>query len=219
MKRIEAVAHTGCMGTPMNSMKAVREAVNWKTKLIEVDVRFSEDGKAVLTHNPIEVGKEYVSLKEALEEIKKTPKIFAALDLKEWSGHMTGLVQLLQECGMIDRCVYLGNFMEDMGMMVKEGGGVPCFPNVYPEQVDHADQEELEALAWKIKEKQADAVGMNFKAVRQEFVEALHRQEIAVSVWTVDQTADMERMQALGVDFITTNRPDLLSSVIGRKTD
>lgn len=45
-------------------------------------------------------------------------------------------------------------------------------------------------------------------------VEAAHRRNLPVHVWTVDDPDDMRRMLAWGVDAIQTDRPDLLSEVL-----
>ena len=37
---------------------------------------------------------------------------------------------------------------------------------------------------------------------------------MAVNVWTVDSPDDIRAMQALGVDFITTNEPALCERIV-----
>lgn len=48
------------------------------------------------------------------------------------------------------------------------------------------------------------------------FVRGAHRRNVAVHVWTVNETADMERLLALGVDGLITDRPDRLLALLGR---
>jgi len=43
-----------------------------------------------------------------------------------------------------------------------------------------------------------------------------HRMGLDVHVWTVDAPEDMERLLALGVDGLMTDRPDLLAQVLAR---
>lgn len=47
-----------------------------------------------------------------------------------------------------------------------------------------------------------------------EWVEEAHRLGMNVNVWTVDEPEDIRAMQALGVDYITTNEPSLCESII-----
>lgn len=48
-----------------------------------------------------------------------------------------------------------------------------------------------------------------------EWVEAAHRLDMNVNVWTVDDPDDIRAMQALGVDYITTNVPALCEKIVG----
>jgi glycerophosphoryl diester phosphodiesterase len=48
------------------------------------------------------------------------------------------------------------------------------------------------------------------------FVRAAHDRNVQVHVWTVNETDDMERLLALGVDGIITDRPDRLLALLGR---
>jgi glycerophosphoryl diester phosphodiesterase len=49
-------------------------------------------------------------------------------------------------------------------------------------------------------------------------VEAAHRLGIDVHVWTVDESAQMKALLALGVDGLMTDRPDILADVLAEKT-
>lgn len=52
--------------------------------------------------------------------------------------------------------------------------------------------------------------------VDEAFVSAAHRAGLAVHVWTIEEEAEMERLCALGVDGIITDRPSALSGVLER---
>jgi glycerophosphoryl diester phosphodiesterase len=47
------------------------------------------------------------------------------------------------------------------------------------------------------------------RVVSPRFVRTAHAAGLTVDVWTVDETADMERLLGWGVDALITNRPDL----------
>jgi glycerophosphoryl diester phosphodiesterase len=51
--------------------------------------------------------------------------------------------------------------------------------------------------------------------VTEQFIEAAHGANIAVHVWTINDTESMERLISLGVDGIISDRPSLLTSVLG----
>ena len=52
--------------------------------------------------------------------------------------------------------------------------------------------------------------------VDEQFVEAAHRQGLAVHVWTIEEESEMERLTSLGVDGIITDRPSALAGVLER---
>jgi glycerophosphoryl diester phosphodiesterase len=49
--------------------------------------------------------------------------------------------------------------------------------------------------------------------ITERFVRVAHSHNIQVHAWTINETAEMERLIALGVDGIITDRPDLLLEV------
>jgi glycerophosphoryl diester phosphodiesterase len=48
------------------------------------------------------------------------------------------------------------------------------------------------------------------------FVQAAHIVQTAVHVWTVNETADMQRLIGMGVDGLMTDYPDRLLKLLGR---
>jgi glycerophosphoryl diester phosphodiesterase len=53
------------------------------------------------------------------------------------------------------------------------------------------------------------------RVVSPRFLRAVHRANLALQVWTVNEEADMRRLFAWGVDGVITDRPDLAVSVLG----
>ena len=205
---MKIIAHTGCMGTKMNSRESILAGIQEQADYIEVDVRFLGD-RAVLTHDRPELGNEYLSLEEAVRLVRDAEPVRLALDLKEWD-RIGEVAALLEQYDMLGRSIYLGNFMEDMDVMMRWGKGVACFPNVYPEQAAGLDEDGRKSLAERVKRLGDRAVGMNYRAVTTELIQALHEQGIMLSAWTVELETDMRRLMAWGADFITSDRPDLV---------
>ena len=54
------------------------------------------------------------------------------------------------------------------------------------------------------------------RIVSKQFVAAAHERNLKVYVWTVNETADMQRLIDMGVDGIMTNYPDRLLNLLGR---
>jgi glycerophosphoryl diester phosphodiesterase len=55
------------------------------------------------------------------------------------------------------------------------------------------------------------------QVVTKQFVEAAHLRNLKVHVWTVNETADMQRLIEMGVDGIMTDYPDRLLELLNRK--
>ncbi len=53
--------------------------------------------------------------------------------------------------------------------------------------------------------------------VSRGFIEAAHARNIAVHVWTINDTTDMRRLLDMGVDGIMTDYPDRLLKLLGRE--
>jgi glycerophosphoryl diester phosphodiesterase len=62
----------------------------------------------------------------------------------------------------------------------------------------------------------ATDVGLDFTLLDERVVAAARRAALALGVWTVNDEATMRRMLALGVDILTTDRPDLARRLVAR---
>lgn len=63
----------------------------------------------------------------------------------------------------------------------------------------------------------ADVLEVPFHLVDQRFVNAAHRQNKRIDVWTVNETEEMQRLLNLGVDGILTDYPDKLLALLPNK--
>ncbi len=54
----------------------------------------------------------------------------------------------------------------------------------------------------------------NTRLVTRRFVEAAHDRGVRVDVWTINESAEMNRLLDLGVDSVMTDRPDVLQEVL-----
>jgi glycerophosphoryl diester phosphodiesterase len=73
----------------------------------------------------------------------------------------------------------------------------------------------VDAVAWAAGLGATD-LGLEHTLASAPVVAAAHAAGLRVGVWTVNAEADMGRMLDLGVDVLTTDRPDLARRVLGR---
>lgn len=69
-----------------------------------------------------------------------------------------------------------------------------------------------------VKRANADMVSIDHTCVDREFIEILHKNNIGVAVWTVNQISEAEKLISMGVDVIITDKPDVILKVLGRRT-
>ena len=60
----------------------------------------------------------------------------------------------------------------------------------------------------------ANAVMLYHKVVSRAAVQTIHRAGGKVFTWTVDDAAQLRRLQKLGVDGIASNYPDLFATLV-----
>jgi glycerophosphoryl diester phosphodiesterase len=56
----------------------------------------------------------------------------------------------------------------------------------------------------------AELVGLHYRAASPAAVAGAHESGLQLTVWTPNELPEMQAMIALGVDGITTDRPDVL---------
>lgn len=76
--------------------------------------------------------------------------------------------------------------------------------------VEHLTDETIE-LAKQIS---ASEVAPNHESVKSLLVRRAHEAGLKVTVWTVDDPAEIKRLQEAGVDGIITNRPEIVKNLI-----
>ena len=76
--------------------------------------------------------------------------------------------------------------------------------------VTHEDQSVVEAIA----KSGGDLWGPIFLDMTEEDVQAAHQAGLGISVWTPNKEEEIQQLLGWGVDFITTDRPDLALSLV-----
>jgi len=72
-----------------------------------------------------------------------------------------------------------------------------------------------DTVAWARRYGATD-VGLKYTLVDETVIEAARAAGVTVGVWTVNDEPDMRRLIGLGVDVLTSDRPDLALRVLGR---
>lgn len=228
MRRPIRSGHRGAAGLVVaNTLESYERGIALGCDLIEVDVQPTADGVLILLHDDvIEVAGERrrvdaLSL-AALREAGRTrgvaiPTLDEALDLLRGRA-----VPLLDIKGV--------GFEQALGEAVRRAGieqAMVCGRPLASLLAVHAANSTIAtSLTFSARQLDAltaadpatiptDAVTVEYRRLSAELLDGLHAAGLTVLVWTVDDPAHMRAMLDLGVDGVTTNRPDLLASVAG----
>lgn len=238
--RPRAFAHRGWhvddLAGMENSLSSFRRAVREGYRYIETDVHATADGEVVVHHDHTldrttdgqglvadlpwtEVrtarigGREPIArLADVLEEL---PDTFFNIDVKADSA-VEPIISLLRKAKSLHR-VCLASFSDNRLARLRRGGGPGLLTSMGPRSAGAlwaAGRIPFAGLAVRGQVAQVPVNQGRLKIVDGKFVQAAHRRDLEVHVWTIDDEADMRALLDLGVDGLVTDRPDVLREVL-----
>jgi glycerophosphoryl diester phosphodiesterase len=156
------------------------------------------------------------TLREVLQQF---PSVLLNLDIKQTAPRVAAyepaLAAVLAEFGRTDD-VIVASFLDpalqsfsELAPDVPTSAGTLAVVEFWRAVQAGAPPPHLSAVALQVPERQGDLV-----VVDERFVDAAHRQDLAVHVWTVNDPGSMTRLLDLGVDGIMSDVPSTLSAVI-----
>jgi glycerophosphoryl diester phosphodiesterase len=219
-----------------NSLSSFRRAVQEGYHYIETDVHATADGEVVVHHDHTldrttdgqgrvadlpwtEVrtarigGREPIArLADVLEEL---PDTFFNIDVKA-DNAVEPIITLLRKAKSLHR-VCLASFSDNRLARLRRRGGPGLLTSMGPRSAGAlwaAGRIPFAGLAVRGQVAQVPVNQGRLKVVDQKFVQAAHRRDLEVHVWTIDDEADMRALLDLGVDGLVTDRPDVLREVL-----
>jgi glycerophosphoryl diester phosphodiesterase len=233
------VAHRGGARLwPENSLTAFRGAIGLGVDLVELDVHQTKDGEVVVVHDPTldrtTTGRgavrdhtwadiEKVAVRGTADErpprlaevlaLLRPTRVGLLLEIKtgpgdeRYPGVEERVLALLQESGLTDRTTVmafewavlerlraLSSTVRLTGLLAQRGaeraGGVP-------------------ALVPRLRALGVNDLGMERTLLTPEAVRAAHAAGLTIGVWTVNEPDELARTLAAGVDYVTTDQPDV----------
>lgn len=239
-RSVEIIAHRGASDlAPENTLAAVKLGWE-KQADVEVDVYLSGDRQIVCIHDkttkrtggvdlavsetecsrlreldvgsfksPRFAGERIPLLSEVLATIPPQQRLF--VEIKCGQEILPLLQQTLVESGKMDRIVIIGFDLETVAA-AKKLMGLPTYWLKGTEQVKQTEQwiPHDPQLAQTARDRGLDGLDVHYAGVTEEFVRGVRACGQKLYVWTVDDPVEAARLVSLGVDGITTNRPDWL---------
>jgi glycerophosphoryl diester phosphodiesterase len=189
------IAHRGASAElPENTLSAFERAIELGADFVELDVHATPDGRMVVCHDPPRGGE------PPLEEVVElcTGRIGIMCELKApWRYRRHGIVERVER-------------------LLPEDAVVVSFEPRALQQVRSLRRLQHVGLGVSIRRaaRYAWAVGFWDPRARRRGIELARSLGLKTTVYTVNDEARMRELDALGVDGIFTDRPELLRQVL-----
>ncbi|MDG0814029.1 glycerophosphodiester phosphodiesterase [Cohnella rhizosphaerae] len=219
-------AHTGCMGTPDNSVESARAGLSLGADIVEDDIRVTRDGVLVLSHDDRVVladGRIASLSRLTLQELDAglaapIVRLETVLDLLTGSGGQTRMnldlktddcvepiMALIRKRDLADRVLLTGC---EYGRAVRANdvdGGIAKLLNVDIGSFRSSAYAEAARMACE-QALRADCFGLNvpYQLALPELMTLASDRGLSVFVWTIGEAQDMKKYAELGVQSITT---------------
>ena len=139
-------------------------------------------------------------------EIKRGPSGF-------YPGIEEKVVAAIEGRGLTDRVIVIAFEDETLQRLRALRPGLTVYGLTSPRPLERRGQT-IEAYLAAMHALGVIGVGLDQRLVTPEIVAEARRRGLQIGVWTVNDEGAMRRFAALGVDFITTDRPDLLKAIL-----
>ena len=230
--KTKVVAHRGhweVEGSAQNSIASLKKAYEVGAYACEFDVNMTSDGVLVVCHGPavgnilnvqeatfaqvmgvtLENGEKVPTLEQFLKAGKKL-KMPLVLEIKaprtaeEGKEIVTKVAYMLKKMKLTDRTDIISFSYEVCLEAVKQLPGITV-------QYLTGDKSPYEL-------KNVGITGLDYHhsllLLNPDWIEQAHALGMVVNVWTVDDPAKIQAFAQLGVDYITTNKPELAKKII-----
>ncbi len=228
----------GALLWPENSLTAFRGALALGVDLLELDVHLSRDAEVVVLHDPTldrtteghgavhervwaelatawlkgSPGEVPPRLSDVLEVVKPSA-VGLLLEIKtdargrRYPGIEEEVLGRLREAGLVDRT----------GVMAFEWNTIERLRALAPtvrltgllSQAAAASKGGLCAAAARLAAIQGNDLGIERPLLSAATVATARAAGLTIGVWTVNEADELRRALAIGVDYVTTDRPDL----------
>ncbi len=231
----KVIAHRGYWDTPgsaQNSLRALAKADSVGCFASEFDVWMTSDGVLVVNHDAdingvhIETSPAKKVLAEKLSNGENVPTLESYLQLAakqpsrivlELKTHdsrkherkaIKDIVAMVKKYGLEDKTDYITFSKYGFQDLIKY---TPKGTAVYYLSGDY--------IPWQVKEMGGAGIDYSLKAMKKhpEWVKMSHDLGMEVNVWTVNEPEDMQWCIDHGVDYITTNAPELLQEILKKQ--
>lgn len=217
MSYVEITAHSGCENTPENSMESVRKGISLGADCVEIDIHMDEKGALFLSHDAKVDYTHAVPLQQALSAIAQS-SVAVNCDLKE-KRVLYRVLDMAEKCSVPrERLIFSGSV--DIALLLKDpqiarrvriflNSEEICYwlaPELPDERWTHTRYltDEAGKTAAFLRELGVEALNAPYKYATDTWMEAMGREGVALSLWTVNDEEDQKRLLCKDIQNLTT---------------
>ncbi len=235
---VEIIAHRGASAdAPENTLAAMRQAIDYGTDWVEIDVQETSDDQVVVFHDSDFMKLANVDLKiwDATMADLESIDIGSHKDPAFHAERVPTLAELLTVCKDKTKVVielkYYGHDkdLEQRVLNIVNGHDMSSdvmYMSLNINAVNKIKQLDpncragllLSVLGGKIQDTKADFLAVNAMFVNRSFIQRAHASGKEVYVWTINDAVTMSRMIGIGVDGLITDKPDLARRVLAERS-
>lgn len=237
------IAHRGGGSlAPENSLAGIERSLAFNLEMIEVDVRRTLDGALVLSHDPAPHGSALPFAAQTLAEVRTAHDVATLgdaldlidgrarvnLDIKD-DGIADDVVALVRDRRAAEWSIVSCLEPPSLARFTEIAPELPRFLS-YPKDRGGASQKAYMkpavnaavalmrlTMPRRLRAMIAPLPGTDitayYKLLTPSLVSMAHGLGVSIYTWTIDDAAEIRRAIAMGVDGITSNRPDLLAQL------
>ncbi|KYH42067.1 MAG: glycerophosphoryl diester phosphodiesterase [Candidatus Bathyarchaeota archaeon B26-2] len=224
---VRVIGHRGAAGLePENTLRSIKRAIDLGADEVEVDVRVTRDGHLVVIHDETverttdghgyvkdltfnEIRRLDAGLGEAvptLEEVLNLTQGILVLNVElKVPEALRPTLRVIEEKNAESDVVVISFIHDLLGEIHRLN------PQIETGALFSAVPDDIFVRASEV---HAKGIYIQYRNVNAELVEEAHREGLKIGVWTVNSVEEMRRMIRMGVDAVTTDRPDILINLL-----
>ena len=201
-------AHSGCDGTPDNSLEFISHALRSGADALEVDVRAAQDGTLYLSHDRTDAA--CPKLSQAFQMLRSSPMRINC-DLKQ-PGLEEAVLALAASQGVAGQLLFSGDVSTERMRRDPEvrSRALLNIQSIFPGEGGLPLEQHLEELVRACRACGAAVINVSYETCTPLVLERLREEGIGVSAWTVNEDPAARRLLDWGVYNITSRRPGMV---------
>jgi len=237
--RPQIAAHRGgALLWPENSLAAFRGALALGADLVELDVHLASDGEVVVIHDPTldrttsgqgpvrdRTGAELAALevprlREVLQLLAGSGaglllEVKVGVDGARYPGIEGKVLGLLADAGLTDRTTVMAFEWDTLERLRARSPTVRLTGLLSPRGAEQIGG--VRAAAERLVALEANDLGLERTLLSPEAVASARAAGLTIGVWTVNEPEELRTALVSGVDYVTTDRPDLALRLRGAR--